>query len=319
LSFRASLVLSLALSLALLFFGRAEASVFDKLRSAIETATSPVYEFVGPPIATARNMIGAVFHITDIYSENKRLRAENAELKAWQNKALLLEQKVERYEALLALPLDPNIEYRTGRIVDDPGGPFVRTFRVNLGHKDGIAEGEAVIGAGGLVGRIVSAGPRAARILLITDLNSRIPVMVGPGGVRGILVGRNDAAPAISYLPRDAQVAVGSKVFTSGNGGLLPPGIPVGEVTAVKGDHAVVKPVTRFNRISYVRVLEYASPDDGVPYSSDGPPILTDTGDEGSTAAPQAATHAKPAKAHAKPAPEGTSASVRLTSRGHEQ
>ena len=159
-------------------------------------------------------------------------------------------------------------------MVDDPGGPFVRTFRINLGTKSGVVEGQAVMDEHGLVGRIVAAGKTASRVLLITDLNSRVPVMIEPTGVRGMLIGQNDAPPVVTYLPRDFNVQVGNVVVTSGHGGLLPPDIPVGTITAIKDDQVVIKPATNLNSVMYVRVLDYTSPMADVPYSTKGPPIL---------------------------------------------
>ena len=304
-SFRASVIVCSIFALGLLFFGRAEANVFDRMREVIEDATGPIYEFLGPPVATARNVIGNGLRIFSVYSENERLREENARLKTWQANALALEQKMASYEALLALPLEPDIAYRTGRIVDDPGGPFVRTLRVNLGAEDGITEGQAVVGPDGLIGRIIGRAETNSRILLLTDLNSRIPVRIEPRNPvipaqaaappaqpqaqvaasdlrlpeppEGMLIGENDVAPIVDFIHGTAgQITVvqpGDRVVTSGKDGLLPPHLPVGTVVKVEGDRATIELATNFNRISYVRVLEYASPFGVIP-AGKGPPVL---------------------------------------------
>lgn len=339
--FRASLIVCSLLALGLLFFGRAEAYMFDRVREAVENATGPIYEFFGPPVATARNVLANGFRIFSVYGENERLREENARLKTWQSNALALEQKMASYEALLQLPLEPDIAYRTGRVVDDPGGPFVRTLRVNLGSEDGVAEGQAVVGPDGLIGRIVGRAKTDSRILLVTDLNSRIPVRVephtpmpaatsaspaqsqaqveantisAPAPPEGMLIGENDAAPIVDFLHgtpgEDLVVRRGDRVVTSGKDGLLPPHILVGTVTKVEGDRATIELATNFDRISYVRVLDYASPFGVIP-AGKGPPVLNSNesalsaGAEttGATAnaanAPSAPLAAKPALAKA--------------------
>jgi rod shape-determining protein MreC len=315
-SFRFSLIVYFVFATGLLFFGRAEAYVFERMRQVIEDATSPLYEFLGPPLETARRAISNVFEIFSVYAENERLREENTQLKTWQERALTLEQQVAGYQALLDLPIDPDIAYRTGRVVNDPGGPFVRTLLINLGTADGVAEGQAVVGAAGLVGRIVSAGPSASRILLVTDLNSRLPVKIVPQipaasppaspseapGVPsssgttaaittppeapvqpqeapdGLLIGENDAAPNVDFIHAGPGTTItlspGDRVVTSGKDGLLPPHILVGVVKEVKGSRATIKLATNFDQLSYVRVLEYASPFAGVPRTGKGPALL---------------------------------------------
>src|SRR3546814_10996914 len=108
---------------------------------------------------------------------------------------------------------------------------------INLGAANGIEDGQAVLGRRGLLGRIVQTGERSARILLITDLNARIPVLVESSRHRAILGGDNTEQPELLYLPRDSKVAVGNRIITSGPGGMFPAGLPVAVVSSV-GGHA---------------------------------------------------------------------------------
>ena len=114
--------------------------------------------------------------------------------------------------------------------------------------------------AKGSVGRVVEAGDRASRILLLTDLNSRVPVVVESSRYRAILEGDNSDELRLGFLPNTGDVRVGDRIVTSGHGGVFPAGLPVGIVTELAGDTAVVTPHVRFDRLEYVRVLLFDFP-----------------------------------------------------------
>ena len=121
-------------------------------------------------------------------------------------------------------------------------------------------KGQAVISADGLVGRIAEAGQRSSRVLLLTDLNSRIPVLLESSRYRAVLAGNNTDRPGIEFLPVDAQVSPGDRVVTSGHGGLFPPGQPIGVVSSVNDAVARVQPFIEWSRLEYVSVLRYDMP-----------------------------------------------------------
>ena len=141
---------------------------------------------------------------------------------------------------------------------------------VNAGTRDAVGRDQPVVANGGLVGRVASVGARSARILLLTDLNSRIPVTVGPAGHRGILVGDNSRRPSLRYLDADSGVGVGDRVVTTGDGGIFPPGLAVGNVVSVEGGEAggtrggvaggvvIVEPLVDTSTLYHVRVLQFA-------------------------------------------------------------
>lgn len=257
---RLPFVIFLSLSLVFLLLDRAEADVFDEAREAITDFTSPIYEFVSPPVRAIRAWFGRAPGIFSTLRENERLRNENAELRAWKEAALVLEKEIARYQALLNVQVDPEIGYVTGRVVTEASGPFIRTLVVNLGKRQGVFDGNAVVDADGLVGRILGSGHKASRVLLLNDLNSHVPVMIEPGNDRAVLSGTNKVHPILEFLSRDAQVQVGDKVVTSGHGGLLPPNLPVGLVSKVTDKQIRVRLFSSETKVKRVRVLQYDFP-----------------------------------------------------------
>lgn len=180
---------------------------------------------------------------------------------------------------LLRMPLsEPAVIRTTARILGDSGGTFVQTRLIDAGADRGVEEGMAVMGPRGLVGRVVRVGERSARVLLLTDLNSRIPVMVDRTRDQGILEGDNTGFPRLRFLPLVPGLAVGDRVLTSGVGGVLPPGLLVGEIARVGEQEATVRPLVDWSRLDHVSVLhwrpvplpEAAPADDPAPKPADG-------------------------------------------------
>jgi rod shape-determining protein MreC len=115
----------------------------------------------------------------------------------------------------------------------------------------------AAVNERGLIGRVIEVGRHSARVLLLTDFNSRIPVMVEPSRDQAILAGNNTRRPSLVFVPLNPRLSVGGRVVTSGRGGVLPPGLEVGTITAIDGTGITVEPLVDFARLEYVRLLEY--------------------------------------------------------------
>ena len=282
-SHRISLIFMLTLAAALLLLGRAETYVFDQARQVVTDLAAPLLEIASRPVAATRRIIERTDEYAYVFDENERLRAENARLLEWKEEAFRLQAKVARYEALLNVQVDQSIEYVSGRVVSDSGGPFIDTVLVNVGSEKGARSGLAVIDSDGLVGRIVSTGPKASRVLLLTDLNSRIPVVVEPSQFKAILAGDNTSWPKLEYLPVQSAVSVGDRVVTSGDGGLIPAGLPVGLVIQTSSGDLRVQTFSDRGRLDFVRVLQYEFPSDVK--LQDPPSMLSDTPDEGDAGA----------------------------------
>ncbi len=210
------------------------------------------------PLAAVRTAAREVGALLAARSENARLRAEVERLREWRSRAIRLEVENRALRRLLAMPLLETRPRRTvARVVGDGANPFARLLVLDAGRNRGLARGMAVVNAEGLVGRIVAVGERSARVMPLTDRDSRIPVLVGSSGDPGVLEGDNTPNPKLRFLPLNPRVRLGDEVLTSGRGGLLPPGLPVGRVRAVRDRQVVVEPYVDWTRLDYVAVLDY--------------------------------------------------------------
>ncbi len=271
----ASYVFLLTLSLVVLVIGRIEPAVIDRARGLIIDALSPVLDILSRPVDAVRTGADIVDSHFNLQSENERLKQEVDRLKAWQAAARNLADENKGLRALMALPADPQTTYVTARVVADAGGPFVRTLLVTVGEKDGIQRGQAIATGDGVVGRIVGIGARASRVLLLTDLNSRVPVMVQGTKLRAILTGDNSPHPKLEFLPSAASVNPGDRIVTSGDGGMFPAGLPIGTVVALDGRTPRVQLLVDLQKLDFVRVLKFS-----VPLSIDdrGPEVIAPPG-----------------------------------------
>ncbi len=144
----------------------------------------------------------------------------------------------------------------TGRVIGY-GGSFVRALLLNVGSERGVRKGQAAVSGDGLVGRVAEVGERSARVLLITDLNSRIPVVIQETRVRAILAGDNTNRPRLIYLSANSDLAEGQRVVTSGHGGAFPPGVPVGRVVSVGESGVRVAPFADADRLEFVQLMDF--------------------------------------------------------------
>ncbi len=257
---RSAFVLLVAASVGLMVLGQAESRLVERLRVAVTDTMAPILDAVSRPTATVAALVDEVNALINLRSENARLRQANERLRQWHAVASALERQNAAYEALLNVVDEPRPSFITARVITDAGGAFVRTLLLNAGARDGVRDGQAVVSVDGLVGRVVGTGQRSARILLLTDLNSRIPVVVESTRVPAILAGDNSDRPRLTFLPVDAVVNLGERIVTSGQGGMLPPGLAVGEVFSMSDGVAGVRPFVNWHTLEYLRVLDYALP-----------------------------------------------------------
>lgn len=242
---------------ALLLIGKADVVMMERFRTQVADAFAPILDVMSRPVATANEVITQVRALTAIVEENDSLRRDKERLLHWQQVARKLEAENQALRSLLHYLPGPDANFVSARIIADAGGAFAHSMQLNIGNHPGVAKGQAVVTGDGLVGRVAATGERATRVLLITDLNSRIPVLIEATRTRGILAGNNTNHPRLIHLPPGATVSPGDRVVTSGHGGAFPVGLPVGVVDAVNDGGISVKPFVPRDRLEYVRILDY--------------------------------------------------------------
>lgn len=230
----------------------------SSVRTTISDMAAPVLSAVSKPAQEAAAFVRNISGLAQLQAENARLSAENEKLREWYQTALVLESENQSLRDLLNVKVQPQNKYVTARILADSGGAFVKSLLVASGENDGVKKGQAVISGEGLVGRITEAGNKTARILLVTDINSRVPVLVENSSQHAVLAGDNNAHPRLTHLPVGSAVEEGARIITSGHGGVFPPGLPVGKVVIDDVGKPFVELFAEFDRMVYVRVIDKA-------------------------------------------------------------
>jgi rod shape-determining protein MreC len=232
----------------------------EALRVRVVDGVLPLLDAIARPVAAVRDASQGVDRFVAVWQENSRLHEENARLLQWQDTARRLAEENEALRAVAHVVPEPRSRFVTARVVATSGGAFVRTLLIAAGGEDGVVKGQAVIAPEGLVGRIVEVGKRTARVLLLTDLNSRVPVRLEASRDSAILAGDNSDLLRLQFLPEEAEIEVDDRVVTSGEGGLIPPGVPAGVVASWADGVATVSPLVDPQRLEFVTVLDYAVP-----------------------------------------------------------
>ncbi|MFQ5619685.1 MAG: rod shape-determining protein MreC [Rhodospirillales bacterium] len=241
----------------LMLLGKADVLLVERIRTQVTDALAPILDVLSRPVATVSEVVDQVRELASLREENAGLREDKVRLLQWQTVARRLEAENKALRALLKFVPGPEASYVTARVIGDTGGAFAHALVLNTGLRAGVRKGQAVVTGDGLVGRVAGVGTRSTRVILITDLNSHIPVLVERTRTRAILAGDNSEVLRLIRLPPGAEVTPGDRVVTSGHGGAFPPGLPVGVVGSVSDAGIGVQPFVERSRLEYVRVVDF--------------------------------------------------------------
>ena len=247
----------IAMSFGLMLLGKADAVLAERMRMALADALAPVFGMVAEPLASVQEVADQVQHLMALRADNERLREENENLRRWHAVALALDAENAKLKANLNWVPDPAPRYLTARVVADAGGVYARAVLLSLGPNHGVTKGQVALDEHGLVGRVTEVGARSARVLLLTDMNSRIPVTLENSRARAILMGNNSARPRLMYWPEGTMPVEGERIVTSAEAGAFPAGLPVGTVHFTANNVPEVETAARLDRLEVVRIFNY--------------------------------------------------------------
>ena len=254
---RLTLPVLIAVAFGVLLLGRADAGLTERARMALADALAPIFAVVSQPIATIHEAVADASGLMSLREENIRLREENDRLRQWQAVAMALDAENTALKANLHWIPDPAPSYVTARVVADAGGVYARAVLLSTGPGKVITKGQIALDERGLVGRVTEIGLRSARVLLITDINSRIPVTLEQSRARAMLVGTNNARPRLMFWPEGTMPVEGERVVTSAEANAFPSGLPIGVVHYTASNVPEVEPFARLDRLEVVRIFDY--------------------------------------------------------------
>jgi rod shape-determining protein MreC len=254
---RLSLPLMIAAAFGVMLLGKADALLAERLRSHLSDALSPIYAALAEPTAAVRSAVEEVRFLATLREQNATLREENERLRRWHATALALESENEMLRRQLNFLPEAAPAFVTARVVADGGGTYARAVLLATGPQHAVRKGQVALDERGFVGRVTEVGSRSARVLLATDMNSRIPVTLESSRARAIMAGTNGARPRLAHWPEGVIPIEGERVVTSAEAGAFPAGLPVGAIRLSPQGAPEIELFARLDRLDSVRLFDY--------------------------------------------------------------
>ena len=241
-------------------FGKFDNSL--TIKSFRSLSTSIIYQIsstIISPIKLVSDGIEKIIDIKNLYQEVEQYKRERMVDAASFQEIISLKLKITKYEDLLNLSEDQEYGFITSRIVADLSQKYFSSILINSGKKDGVFRDMSISGPNGLIGRVSDVDSNISRGLLITDVNSRVPVSISDKSYQGILVGQSHKNPKVEFIKEINNVSIGDLVTTSGKGGVFPPYLFVGQVVNKNKGSIEVQLFENVDQLTHVRLLKFKS------------------------------------------------------------
>ena len=250
---RFSLFVLIILSIIFLFVETVETKPLNYLRSFIKDTIYRGSLVVSIPFKSFGNVAEYIDEHINLYSNYSELKIENDELKNNISKSDFLELENTQLRKLIEEQVSSSSNLVSARIMLDKQSPYLNSLIINIGSNKNIKNGMAVLDGKNFIGRIVDVNFFSSRVLLVSDLNSKIPIISEPSAHHAILTGHGENALSLEYLPETHNIKDGDKIYTSGKEGIFSPGIPIGVVN-IENDIVTVSLFSDLSQITFINV-----------------------------------------------------------------
>lgn len=251
-----AIVLLFLSAFVLMLINKTDTVIIDKTSSVATDIVSPIMDVLVIPAKTLANVYDYFKELQKIRDDNRSLREENRQLLQLRDRARALDIENRLLAGLLNYTPPPESTFVTARVIAEEGDAFSHSLIAYTGNFP-VKKGQVAVSDKGVVGRVDKVGNMYSKILLVTDINSKIPVMVERTRVRGILSGDNSPLPRMVFIPLSAELTVGDRVVTSGVAGVFPPGLPVGKISSIEKNSVKIKPFTNLECLEYIKIIDY--------------------------------------------------------------
>ena len=224
---------------------------------AFVSVSMPVVKFAAFPFNTVLNLLTDFHELAQAKKENRVLKENLQKLESFYIKSLNVYQENKELRRVLNFVTSKSSNFKVAKIIGRTNQVFNQKLFLDAGKNREIAEGSIVTGDRGVIGRVSEVGEERARLILVTDAVSRIPIITSKTRVRGILAGNGSGIMEILYLPKNHAITEGDWIFTSGDGDTLPPGLLVGVVKKADKDYVGVAMIENINNADIVTVMHY--------------------------------------------------------------
>lgn len=255
----------------LMVMGRNDILIIERTRALVLDILTPAFDILSRPASAISNSVAYIHELSNLRQENQRLKEENENLAHWHTVATRLNSENAVLHQQLNYVPEPDPAFITARVIGDVASSgFGQSLLLSAGARDGVRKGQAVMSGEFLVGYIAQVADHVSRLLLLTDINAHLPVVVDSTHTRAILSGDNRDMPRLDYLSGNANIQVGDLVVTSASGAAFPPGLTVGTIAGTTDGIFRVSPAVSRDQLEYVTVVDYGM--GGVLPFTDKPP-----------------------------------------------
>lgn len=253
---RGLIVVLLVTGVTLLALAKSHHPAATRMRASFLSLLEPVVSTVSQPVSATRNFFTSVSEHRRTVDDNRKLRNENDRLRHWQSVAMALKAENAALRKLMGYKPADNVTYATARVVGQSPGAYSNSLMINVGEEQGLKPLQPVVDSFGLIGRVVDPASQTSRVLLLSDIGSRVPVITGTTRQHAILAGTGGDLLRLSFLTVEQNnIKLGEQIVTTEEGGLIPGGIIIGSIFRKDKSGYMVKPVRPLTQSEYVRVM----------------------------------------------------------------